>query len=271
MRRWLHLILAVAVVVGLTCGQSEAADPPTTAGTAHTLRTGKATVGVFQPLRYGVSQSLEVATHPAANVLIPNVSLKRGWPGAWGFAFASEHSLSFPTGLLKALAREGAGGVLPAATHVPHVVGVCNGVLASRPLGSWHWVTLKAELALAARFGKSTLSTVDLPLAFPRLAAYHKGWSTRAAIDLDGMFTQSLGYGFDVDAFVLPYRGARYALEHSGVLLWKASDTLTVFAGYKVVYGAYPFGRSEWNLGDSWVPFPLLDIMWHTAPSATSG
>ncbi|MEE8409850.1 MAG: hypothetical protein V3T05_09610, partial [Myxococcota bacterium] len=165
---------ALGVLIALGAASNAAAESAAwSQGTAYTLPHGRWEVGLFQPLRYGVADSIEVGTHPLLNVLMPNVAIKKAWLGWWGGQLSSRHSLTYPTGLLKALSRDGTGGVLPGDTRVPHIVALTNQAVYSRPLFGELLLTVEAGVTLAASFGRSTLPTIDLPIVFPRTAAYH--------------------------------------------------------------------------------------------------
>lgn len=230
---------------------------PSAAGTAHTVRPGTFEMGLFQPLRYGVGESLEVATHPLLSLLMPNIALKKQW-ASWGRAgaLASQHVLRYPTGLLQAMVRRGAGGVLPAAMRVPHIIDTEHRLLYSVPVAAGHLLSAKLGVQWAAYIGRTSIDSIDLPLAFARSAAYHRHWTARAGVDLDGRIARRWSYFVDVDAFLLPYADARYALEQSAMLSYVPARSWVLQAGYKLTWGPYRYGQSELHL------FPMADVLW---------
>lgn len=252
-----NLVAAVTVVVVVVGSSPPAAAQSATwsQGTAYTLPDGRWEIGLFQPLRYGVADSVEVATHPLINVLMPNLAIKKAWLGWWGGQLSSRHNLTYPTGLLKALSRDGTGGVLPGDTRVPHIIALTNQALYSRPLTGDHVLTAKLGVTLAASFGKSTLPTIDLPIAFTRTAAYHNVATFNVGLNADGRIWGPFLYSLDVDLFLMPDSRSTLAIEQSGMATWMATDEFAVQLGCTLVYGQYPFG-TQWHL------LPLFDLMW---------
>ena len=43
---------------------------------AYPMPKGRWEVGIFQPMRYGLNEGLEVSTHPLLFFVMPNISLK---------------------------------------------------------------------------------------------------------------------------------------------------------------------------------------------------
>ena len=196
-------------------------------------------------------------------LLAPHIIAKVGW-GRWsaagGVTLATSHSLAYPSGLFKVAAREGAGGLLPADARVPHMVTTTHQILATWTLASV-LVTTKAEIALGARMGETWLPSIDLPWLLTRSAAAHRGWRLGAGLDVDGELAGGWSYFLDLDVFLLPYRRARYALEHAAMVYWHVGDGWRVGVGYKMIYAQYPYGTTL-NLGSRPWPFPLADVQW---------
>ena len=46
-------------------------------GTAYSLKEGQWETGLFQPLRYGINNNMDVAAHPFLAAIIPNIMIKR--------------------------------------------------------------------------------------------------------------------------------------------------------------------------------------------------
>lgn len=237
------------------------AEAPWSQGTALVLPNERAEVGVFQALRLGLGDGREFSTQPLLNVLMPNVAVKQHWATCGDAEIASEHRLTYPTPLLRVLARDGTGGILPNDSVVPDIVAFENTLLATWRLSPTLWLTPRLGATVAARGGGGGLATIDLPLVFPRTAAFHKGWSVRAGLDADVKVGERVVVVVDADVFLLPFAAARYHVEHSGMFVVELARDTTLWLGYKIVYGRYPFG-GEWHLGNSPWPFPMIDLQW---------
>ena len=113
---------------------------------------------------------------------------------------------------------------------------------------------------MAGAFGESTLKTIDLPLVYPRLAAVFSPASFVLGADLDGELPSPFAYLIDMDVFLMTEARAPFAVEHSGLVTWRATSEFLVQAGYKLVFGSYPGGpdgfRTQWHI------LPLLDFQW---------
>jgi len=81
-------------------------------GTAYLLPPGRCEIGLFQPIRYGISETKEISFHPLFMFVIPNAKLKLARKDIGIFHLASEHSLSYPTILLNLISRKGTGGII---------------------------------------------------------------------------------------------------------------------------------------------------------------
>ena len=63
------------------------------AGTARVLPDGRAEVGVFAPLRYGIRDRIELSAYPVWFAVAPNADVKIAWGAPRGIAVASQHGL----------------------------------------------------------------------------------------------------------------------------------------------------------------------------------
>lgn len=236
----------------LSAGRASARSTRWSIGTADTLPRGRLETGIFSPLRYGAVEGFEVSSHPLLCALMPNVGFKVGIMDAGEWSAAMRHSLHYPTPLLRLLAREGTGGILPAAATVPQIIGWSPEMLASYAPSPDRVVTAKLGLLLAATFGDSDMPTIDLPLVFPRTAAYHNGATVIGGLDLDSKLVGGLWVLLDLDLYIMPWDQGSFALEHALMLTYRTGG-IALSAGYKLVFGEYPFGTDVHIL-------PLLDL-----------
>jgi len=226
-------------------------------GTALLLPEGRMEIGIFQPLRYGWSKSIEFTIHPLAAFIIPNLSMKWSHGQKNGYIYATRHSISYPTLLLRAVSKEGIGGLISPEFEIPHIVSIYNEIIMSKAISANHLLSYKAGIAFALKSADlDERATIDLPIIFPRTAAYYHGYNFLIGGDLQGKFFQKWNYLFDADLFYTPDGEENFAFEHKVLLLWNKSERFQVCLGYKLVYGEYPFGR-QWHL-----LLPIVDLQW---------
>ncbi|MCH7939423.1 MAG: hypothetical protein IID13_06730 [Candidatus Marinimicrobia bacterium] len=228
-------------------------------GTARLLPEGRKVSGLFEPLRYGRSERLEWSLNPVLALVIPNMAVKLarnelgGWQRAWRI---SGH---YPTLLLRTLTREGTAGLLapdPTIPQVPHLLFVRGEVLLSRRMGTGTLVTLKGGLALALKAGEfDARHTIDLPVIYPRMAAYRNGYQFNLGIDLLQELPVIKRLWVDADLFITPGFDRPLAFEHKGLTVLSRKGRLGLLVGYKLTWGDYPFG-AQWHL------LPLVDLQW---------
>ena len=101
----------LGALLAVDSGQAEAS--PFDVMSAETLGDGAWDVGIFAPLRHGLSEDLEISSHPITAFWNGNFALKKGWGELGGWGVSTRHGFSYPTRLLAAFARDGAGGILP--------------------------------------------------------------------------------------------------------------------------------------------------------------
>ncbi len=249
----------IACVLALCLALPAAAErAPFSSGTARVLPAGRVETGIFQPTRWGLPTKAEVelSLHPLLFFVMPNLTAKIGLGRARSLELATTQGLVYPTPLLRLLAREGTGGVLPPDAKVPHLIAWECALLASRRLPRDHLVTVSVASTLGVRFGESDWPTIDLPLAYTRTAAFQRWLSARYGLDLDGRLAGGLHYFLDVDLHLLPFARGSVAVEHAGMLSWRRrTGGFAIHAGYKLVVGEYPFG---WQVH----VLPLVDLSW---------
>ncbi len=215
--------------------------------TAHTLPAGRLETGLFQPLRYGWSESVEVSSHPLVNILMPNLSLKWSHAQICGLFFTTQHKIYYPTPLLRTLSRKGTGGLISPEFTIPHMISLYNGILLSKQLTERLLFTHKTGVSIALKNGSlDERTTIDLPLAFPRLAVYYNGYGFIVGDDLHIKISSKWLCLIDGDIFFYPGAQDNFAFEHKGLFLWNKSDRIQFSIGYKLVYGEYPFGK-QWH------------------------
>lgn len=248
---------------------------PWSTGSAYVTPHHRWEIGLFQPLKYGLAPGLEVATHPLAMAVIPNLTIKRTLnlpaTGVW----ATVHSLTYPTPLMNMLAREGTGGLVSPEFEFPAAVIFYNEIRVSRTIKKNILMTSKVGLALGKTFGDlDNRTTIDFPLIFQRLSPLYDGAYLRIGADLEFKKLNIFGWRLsdrwqlllDDDLFLIAGKEHRIGLEHKGLLIWNKTEKFRFTVGYKIVFGQYPFG-TQWNIMPPHIQLlpvwlPLFDIQW---------
>jgi len=227
---------------------------------ARLVPPGRMELGVFAPLRWGVAERLEVSFYPLWMFVAPNVALRVGWGRAGGLEWASDHSLGYPTPLMRLLAREGTGGIVPSDVTYPHLVSFANHLWATRELPGGHLLSARAGGALAwnltAWDGPPTWSQVEWHYAWPRMAAWFTGWSLDGGLAAQGPVAGDFGYRVTLDAFYFPGLQGDRAVEWSVVASWRPRPGLELHAGATWSWARFPYGTR------TSVPLPLVDLVW---------
>ncbi len=228
-----------------------------TSGTAYTIPAGRWELGVFQSLRYGLSETVEASTHPLAFFLIPNLDVKWAHGSKNGFRFSTRHGLTYPTILLRLVSREGIGGLISPEFNIPHMVSVYNDVIVSKSVRNEALATAYLGLDFSVKSGfLDERTTIDLPLVFNRMNVFYGGTTLRSGTGLKMRIWRRWRIQVDGDGFWTPGVNEHFAFEHKGLLLWIKSETFQFCLGYKLTFGQYPFG-TEWHLF-----VPLFDCVW---------
>jgi len=69
----------LCVIIIMLCGWIHADTSIWSSGTAHSLPKGQWEVGLFQPLRYGMTDDQDIALHPLIALKLPNLVYKKTW------------------------------------------------------------------------------------------------------------------------------------------------------------------------------------------------
>ncbi|MBU1534070.1 hypothetical protein KKF84_02055 [Myxococcota bacterium] len=223
-------------------------------GTALTLPKGTWAVGLFSPLRYGLTDDTELAAHPLLFFVRPHLNVKKNWVSK-GIYLSTRHGVAYESFLLETIAREGTGGILPANSQIPQLFTVSNSALATKQFHPWLTLTLLAELNLAPSFGSSDFPSMDLPLVYQATAHFYTGYSLRWGIDMEGILWNSLHYLVDLDLWWFPGHSTSWGVESKAYLLWRFSPSFAILGGIKMILGSYPFGNQQHLL-------PIVDLLW---------
>ena len=225
-------------------------------GSALIIEKGQWEVGLFNPLSYGFTETIQISTHPLVFLQMPNVVVKKQWITLNGHILSSKHSLYYPTPLLNLIAKEGIGGFISPEFDIPAMIASVNEIIVSRPVNTSGILSLK--LAFAFSLGSNDLdqrTSIDLPLVYPRLSVYHNGHYTKFGADYQSGLGKKLGIAVDIDYFILSNNDKHTAFEHKGLISYSKKKSRQILIGYKYISADYPFGQQQ-HL------FPSIDFRW---------
>lgn len=221
---------------------------------ARTLGTHELETGLFGPTRFGLTDRLEIQSHPILFFLAPNARLRAQVLDQGNTHVALTLGLTYPTLLLRTLAMEGAGGVLPPDREVPHIISTFAEVSGTYERGD-HGFTAGLGFQVAPRFGANELVSIDLPAVFPRTAAFFNTATLIPRIQAQGPIIGPLGYYVDARFFSSFGPNSTYSIEQSTRLRLHLSSRWLLQGGVMVTHGDYPFGSATRLL-------PLADLLW---------
>jgi len=243
---------------------------------AHILPPKSWSVGIFQPLRYGLQEGLELSSHPGWFFVLPNASFKISFADFKSFNTAAKVSFTYPTPLLNMLSKEGIGGIIDPNLIIPPMLGVSGSFIMSKEVLGVN-LSGKAGLDLGLVFGDlDTRSNIDLPIVYHRLEVFHNGWGWHTGLDLDRALIKKFRIFMDLDLRFIPnldnsktssynMHSGDYSIEHKMLLIWEASSKFRAMIGYKLVSGEYPYGKQTRLLPyipllEQWLP--LVELQW---------
>jgi len=233
-------------------------------GQADTIEKGRFEVGIFQPLRYGLTNDIELSTYPIMDFIMPNFSVKKNYIKNTKWSLSSEHFTSYPTLLIKMISKEGIAGLLPstAKEDIPQQIYTEHSIIFTYNLSKYFIITPKVSVSIPIIFNSyKKFPTIDMFLLYTRTAPFHGDFIYTLSLDIDGQIYKSLYYSIDFDYYnnlpinIYNSEGISSNYEHKFMLIWKNSPNFSIYAGYKLIYGNYPYG-SQLNI------VPLIDFAW---------
>lgn len=224
-------------------------------GTTDVLPQGRWEVGIFQPLSYGLNQTTEVSTFVLADLLMPNITIKKFWKNMQGWKFASKHSLIYPTIFLNTIAKEGAFGILPNNSQIPQILVSSNQFLLSYRYNEYLQFIPKIGVSVALVGANSDFPTIDQAIIYNRTSIYHEKVMFNIGLDVRGNISPKFEYLLDIDKFIMDKEYSEFSYEHKVLIIWKINRRFALSGGYKLSYSDYPS-----NLQRNTDIIPLLDI-----------
>jgi hypothetical protein len=195
---------------------------------------------------------------------MPNFSLKKNYIRTTKWSLSSQHFISYPTLLLKLISKKGVGGLLPstAKEKIPQQIYTEHSIIFTYNLSKYFIITPKVSISIPIIFNSyKKFPTIDMFLLYPRTAPFHGDFVYILSLDIDGLIWYKLYYSIDIDYYnnlpvnIYNSKGIGSTYEHKFMLIWKNSKAFSIYAGYKLIYGNYPYGN-QLNI------MPLADLAW---------
>ncbi len=214
---------------------------------------GQMEVGIFAPLRYALSDSILLSTHPVFFITAPNATITWAHAKTGNWYWATKHGFLYPTLLLRQLARKGTGGFISPEFEIPQMISVYNGVVLSKELAKRHLLSLAAGLDFGFVSGAlDTRTSIDLPYIYPRLTPFYSGYQLLTELNVNGWLADRWNYHLAIKGFW----SQSNALEQVGYVGWNSKGNTQVRLGYFFSYAEYPFGVQAHLI------LPTLDVVW---------
>lgn len=265
----LSLIFFISIVAWPTLS---AQTIPWSDGTARPLPQGRYEFGILHtPVRYGVTDDLELSSYLLWDVLIPGIEAKKYLGSHAGWQSAVSVGLSSPTPMLRFLATQNNGLLLPPDTYVPWFAVVHSSIQFSHALYNEHIATLTGDVSFAFSIADRSseypayqrLQTIDYPFIFSRTAFLTKTPNLQPCmgVGFDGPVFGPLAYSIAWNYSLIPLHDnlreenlVCWSLESSASVTWHISPSFSLQGGMIYSKGSYAFGKN-------WVVYPTLDII----------
>ena len=250
MRRRASLV-ALALVAGLSRQASalegDVRRTPWSSASVYTVPARRWEFGLFQNAHYGVNRHVELALHPLLTFVLPHLEVKVTALETATSALGVKARISYPTGFLALVSREGSGGLLPKTSEPPFALQIEGDLGGTLALAAGHRVSAWLGLAVAphAHFTPEELPLLDFPFLYPRFAAVYTPLVPRAALDAEGALLARCYYHVGLTGYLLPQLpdvGNAFAVEPLLSLEYRPSDHVALSLGLRSSYAKYPVG-----------------------------
>jgi hypothetical protein len=211
---------------------------------AVTIPEGRWELALTGNSRYGLSERLELALHPAVFFALPHVEAKLRLGEARRFSAAVRGRVSYPTLFLNLVSKEGSGGLLPATTDVPQALELEADGIVSLSFHERQLVSLAAGLAVAPRGSSDDLPLLDFPFLYPRFAPLYTWGVPRFDLAFEGQIAGGLHYAADFRAYLLFLDDVdgEYALEQALSGEYRFGASVAFELGLRTSLARYPVG-----------------------------
>jgi len=223
--------------------------------TARTIENGKKEIGLFGPLKVGFKDSLEISTHPIWFFVLPNVTIKKQWNSFAGLQFASNHKIVYPTLFLRAISKNGTGGVLPSTSVIPQLIKLNNSIILSKDLTDKLTLSFNAGVDFSLSFGESDFPDIEYHFAYPRVYSFNNMFVPYVGFDITGAATEKIYYNYNLNTFILTGNNSGVIIEQKIRLAYSLSQKVELMGGVISSYGDYPYGK-DFGI------FPIIDLIY---------
>ena len=210
---------------------------------AQTLKKGRKNWPLLGIKKMGLKNNKELQIQPIFFFLAPNIGLKKYWGNKNGWDIASLHKLHYPSLMLKTIAREGTGGVLPKSSVIPQIIGTKNELIVSKVINEQYFFAARLGVDLALSFGDADFAEIDLPFIYNRTAVYHSNFIPYLGLHLGGTIVPKLDFELAFTALKMTNDTGGFVFEDKAVLFWKLSDKFGIKAGAASAFGRYAYGN----------------------------
>jgi len=255
----------ILLVLIILISQSVTAQEIWTLGTARTVPIGTYETGIFSPLRYGLTRTLELQTHAIEFPVYPSFGVKKYWGKLpYNILLATNHWVYVPSIALNLERKLQLFGYVP-GTYAPYgfIATFKNELILSKVLVERtscseenYWLSLTLGVLNAIPKQDSANFALPYHILYPRTAIYHDTTVWYVGLDLDGRITSSLDFSADVDFLSIGWGVDYMAIEHKGILLYHATEKLSMAIGYKFIWGNYPVDGISIGIA------PVFDIIY---------
>jgi hypothetical protein len=223
------IILGIATVCVHGAAAADEAPPLAPYDTAATLPAGEVTVGIFAPLRWGISDRIELEIAPLVSILAPSPMLRVRHVERDGWTVTGEYGLSYPS-LLFGLSR---GFLFPSGDSggdVPQVLVPHLAFIASNEVAPDHVVSVRGSLAFGLPLTRGDVLPLDgfiAPLEVlvaPMLRQYHG----RFAVSWDGALSEVFRARSTLAIHRIGEQPAGYAQSSPWLVSWHAAVDMRV-------------------------------------------
>jgi hypothetical protein len=226
-----------------------------TPNSTETLDAGEWSIGLFAPLRYGITDKVELSVvHPGYVLQAPHlrVMIDQGSLGDW--TVMTRHQVGYPTPMLRFFARGGIGGILPPDSVIPNTIVLKNDAYFGNSFEAGE-LTLSLGASIAVELGESDYSTIDYAFAFRQTNLYQNKLSVQIGVGWEQFFTDGIGVRTWNKSYFYPLADYQWVVESRDDLVFQVSEQSQALLGLNLSMAEYPWG-TEWHA------FPAADWVW---------
>jgi hypothetical protein len=223
------------------------AQPPASARTwssdsALTIPRGRTEFGLFHPIHWGVTDRVELSSHPVVSALLPHLEAKVRWWTRGRVSIATRHRLSYLSLFLDSIAKEGSLGLLPANTDVPFALAIDTSYLVTYSASESFRFTAEIGVLFAPRASGGDPIVLDFPFLYSRYAVVTSDATVYAGVGATGSFADQFAWQLDARFTPIQVVAGGFVVELGGSLQWFPSRHFGLSLGARIAHGRYPVG-----------------------------